>query len=189
VVLVVHIWNLSYLGGTDRKDNQKFKANPSTGSSKTLSFFIIAYSFFHMSIHCLGPCPLPLPLAPLTSRQNLFCPLLQFCWREGISDKKDIVFLLVWDKDSYTQRVLALLPCTSVLQLELIHLSKTSSLLPGHLCIVTSVSLRLLYSLLNSGQIEHFKTLGSLPFPIPPVCVLPLACNLCPIVLLHLFLV
>jgi hypothetical protein len=58
------------------------------------------------------PCYLP------PFRQNLFSPpLLQFCWRENIRDnKKDIAFLLVWDKDSYTERFLALLPCTCVLQ-------------------------------------------------------------------------
>jgi hypothetical protein len=40
----------------------------------------------------------------------MFCPLLLFCWREDIShNKKDIVFLLVWDKDSYTERFLVLL--------------------------------------------------------------------------------
>jgi hypothetical protein len=53
--------------------------------------------------------------------------------------------LLVWDKDSYTERFLALLPCIYVLQFKLVHLYQTSSLLPGHLPIVTSVSLRLLY--------------------------------------------
>jgi hypothetical protein len=55
------------------------------------------------------------------------------------------VFLLVWGKDSYTERVLALLPWTCILQPKLIHPYQTSSLLPGHLPIVTSVSLRLLY--------------------------------------------
>jgi hypothetical protein len=38
-----------------------------------------------------------------------------------------------------------LFPCTCVLQPKLIHLSQTFSLLPGHLPIVTSVVLRLLY--------------------------------------------
>jgi hypothetical protein len=39
-------------------------------------------------------------LLPLNSGQNLLCPLvLWFCWRENIRDnKKDISFLLVWDK-------------------------------------------------------------------------------------------
>jgi hypothetical protein len=43
------------------------------------------------------------------------------------------------------ERFVALLPCTCVLQPKLVHLYQTSSLLPGHLPIVTSVSLRLLY--------------------------------------------
>jgi hypothetical protein len=45
------------------------------------------------------------------------------------------VFLLVKIKIAI-QRFLALLPCTSVLQTELIHLYLTSSLLPGHLPIL-----------------------------------------------------
>jgi hypothetical protein len=47
-----------------------------------------------------------------------------------------------------------------VLQPKLIHLYQTSSLLPGHLPIVTSVTLRLLYSLLYSGHIKHVQVLG-----------------------------
>jgi hypothetical protein len=36
--------------------------------------------------------------------------ILQFCWRENIRDnKKDIVVLPVWDKDSYAERFLVLL--------------------------------------------------------------------------------
>jgi hypothetical protein len=54
--------------------------------------------------------------------------------------------LLVWDKGSYTERFLVLHPCTSVLlQHTLVHLCQTSSLLSGHLPIVASSSLRLLY--------------------------------------------
>jgi hypothetical protein len=34
--------------------------------------------------------------------------VLQFCWRENIRDnKKNIAFLIVWDKDSYTERWIA----------------------------------------------------------------------------------
>jgi hypothetical protein len=145
-----------------------------------------------MCIHCLGhlsyllPNP-PLSPIPLTSKLNLFCPL-QFCWRENITDdKKDIAFLLAWDKDSYAERFLALPPCKCVLQPELVHLYQPSSLLPGHLPIVTSVSLRLLYSLLYSEYIKHFQVLVFLPFPMPPVHILPLVCDPCPIILLHLF--
>jgi hypothetical protein len=53
------------------------------------------YSFTHMYIRCLGHFS-SLPPTPLSSRQNLFCPFLQFCWRVDISNnKKDLVFLLV----------------------------------------------------------------------------------------------
>jgi hypothetical protein len=125
-----------------------------------------------MCIHCLGhisppaPCPLLLPSTPLTSRQNLFCPFLWFCWRENISDnKKDREFLLAGDKDSYTKRFLLLLLCTYILQPALVHLYQTPSLLPTHLPIVASASLRLLCLLLYSGHIKHFQVLGFLPFP------------------------
>jgi hypothetical protein len=60
-------------------------------------------------------------------------------------NKEDKAFLLVWNKDSYIERFLALLPCTSALQPKLIHFYLTSSLLPGQLPIVTSVILWLLY--------------------------------------------
>jgi hypothetical protein len=123
-----------------------------------------------MCVHCLAispPCSPPVPsFHHLASRQNLFCPLFWFCWRENMRDNKnDIAFLLVWDKDSYTKKVLALLPCTSVFQHELVHLYQTSSLLPGHLPFVASVSIRLLYLLLYSGHIKNFQVLGFLHFP------------------------
>jgi hypothetical protein len=94
-----------------------------------------------MYIHCLGHLSLcPPPSSP-------FCPTLHvtpsFPSSENIKDnKKDIVFLLVWDKDSYTERFLVLLPCTCVLEPTLFNLYQTSSLLLGHLLIVASVSLR-----------------------------------------------
>jgi hypothetical protein len=72
--------------------------------------------------------------------------------------------LLLWVKDSYTERFLALLPCTCELQPTLVHLCQTSSLLPGPLPIVASASLRLLYSLLYSEHINHIQVLGFLPF-------------------------
>jgi hypothetical protein len=124
-----------------------------------------------MCIHCLGHFPYcllppPTPPTPHASRKDLFCPLLQFCWRENIRDnKKGIAFLLAWDKDSSTERFLALLPCTCVLQPTLVRLYQTSSLFPIHLPIVTWVSLWLLYSLLYSGHIKHFQVLCFLPFP------------------------
>jgi hypothetical protein len=106
----------------------------------------------------------------------MFCLFLQFFWRENIADnKKDIAFLLVWDKDSYTERFLALFPCTCVLQPTLVHLCQTSSLLPGPLPIVASSSLRLLYSLLYSGHINHIQVLGFLPFPYSSCVQSPLS--------------
>jgi hypothetical protein len=73
--------------------------------------------------------------------------------------------LIVWDKDSYTERFLVLLPCTSVLQPTLVHLCQTSSPLLGPLPIVASANLRLLYFLLYNEHINHIQVLGSLSFP------------------------
>jgi tRNA 2-selenouridine synthase SelU len=55
------------------------------------------------------------------------------------------VFLLVEMRIAIQRDFLALVPCTNVLQTELIHLYLMSTLLPGHLPILTSVVLRLLY--------------------------------------------
>jgi hypothetical protein len=107
-------------------------------------FSVNCYTFIHICIHCLGHLS---PLPPTPSPPPCFQaePVL-FYWRENIRDnKKDIAFLLAWDKDSYTERFLALLPCTCVWRPKLVHLYQTSSLHPDHLPIVTSASLRLLY--------------------------------------------
>jgi hypothetical protein len=120
------------------------------------------YTLFGPPLPHPPPCHLPHTLpSPLASRQNLFCPLVLQCyWRENIRDiKKDIVFLLGWDKDSYMERFLALPQPT------LVHLYQTSSLLPGHLPIVASASLRLLYLLTYSRHIGHIQVLSFLPFP------------------------
>jgi hypothetical protein len=112
------------------------------------TFFIHLYICVYIvwTISPTHPLPPASPSTSLNSRQSLFYPFLQFCWREDISDnKKDIALLLVWDKKSYTERFLSLLPCTCVLKPELVHLYHTSSVHPGHLPIVVSVSLRLLY--------------------------------------------
>jgi hypothetical protein len=54
-------------------------------------------------MHCPPPHNPPHPCP--VSGKNLFLTLvLQFCWRENIgSNKIDIEFLLVWDKDNYTE--------------------------------------------------------------------------------------
>jgi hypothetical protein len=126
-------------------------------------FYFIILTFTYMCIHCLGHLFFP----PQRSGHNLFCPLvLRFCWRENIRDnKKDIVFLLVWDKDSYPNRFLALLRCPCTLQPTLVVLYLKSSLLPSLLSMEASASLRLLYSLLYSKHINHFQVLAFLPFP------------------------
>jgi hypothetical protein len=77
-----------------------------------------------------------------------------------------MVFLLVWDKDSYTRRFFVLFPCICILQPKLVHVYQTSSLLPSPLPMVASASLRLLYSFLYSGQSATFKFLVFFPFPI-----------------------
>jgi hypothetical protein len=111
------------------------------------------------------PLQTPIPQSP-TSRQNLFCPVLWFYWRENIRDnKKGKSFLLVWDKDSYTERFLALFPSTCILQPPLVHLYQTSSLLLGPLPIVASANLKLLSLLLNREHINHIQVLGFLSFP------------------------
>jgi hypothetical protein len=133
----------------------------------------------------------PPPLPPITStpwfQVEPVPPSSPILLKRNTGDnKKDISFLLVWDKDSYTERFLGLLPCTCVLQLTLVHFYQTSSLLPGLLPTVASASLRLLYSLLNREHINHTQVLGFLSFPYFSVRVLPLVCDPCPIILLHL---
>jgi hypothetical protein len=102
------------------------------------SFFSFLLSFLHL-LTCVFIVWATSPLLPPTLSLALW-----FHWRENIRDiKKDIAFLLVWDKDSYTERFLALLPCTCVLQPTLVHLYQTSSLLPSSLPIVASASFKI----------------------------------------------
>jgi hypothetical protein len=63
-----------------------------------------AFTFFFIYSHVhtlfgsfLPPAPCPYLFLPpsLTSRQNLFCLFLQFCWKEDISIIRKTVFLLV----------------------------------------------------------------------------------------------
>jgi hypothetical protein len=75
------------------------------------------------------------------------------------------LFLLVWDKDSCTDRFLALLPCPCVFPSTLVCFYQISSLLSGPLSRVASAILRLLYSLLNKQHISHIHALGFLLFP------------------------
>jgi hypothetical protein len=172
-----------------------FSLLPTTTSILTYSrhhHFFFSYIKIYSYVHTLFRPSLP--LAPYLPPSNHFLPcfqaaLLQFCWRENLRDnKKDIAFLLAWDKDMYTERFLALLPCTCILQPELVHPYQTSSLIPSHLPIVASTSLRLLYSLLYGGHIKHFQVLGFLPFPYSshvwsPISVWPMSDNITAFVL------
>jgi hypothetical protein len=129
------------------------------------AFLLLLFYHFYIYLNVstlIGPPP----PSHLCSGQKLFHPLFPwFCWRENIRDnKKDKAFLLVWDQGSYTERFLALFPCTSVLQPTLVHLYQTSSLLPSPLPIVASASLKLLYSLFYGEHINHIQVLGFLPF-------------------------
>jgi hypothetical protein len=95
--------------------------------------------------------------------------------------------LLVWDKESYTERdschsfhAHVYYNCIGSSLPELF----TTSQSPSHsdLCQFQS-------TILAPLQQAHqpLSSLCFLHFPIPPVCVLPLVCDPCPIVLLHLF--
>jgi hypothetical protein len=130
-------------------------------TSEFLLIFLIIFTFTYKCVHYLSHSPLP-----HISRKNLFCPLiLQLCWRENIrNNKKNIMFLLAGDKDSYAERFLMLLPCICMLIVILVHLYQTSSLLPNPLPILASASLRLLYLLLCSEHTNYIEVLGSLSF-------------------------
>jgi hypothetical protein len=144
-----------------------------------------------MCIHFFIHLPL-LPTLPAHPPfwKNMFCPLvLWFCWRENIGDnKKDTEFLLVWDKDSYTERFLALFPCTYVLHSTLVHLCQTTSLLLGPLPILRCASLRLLSLLLYRKHISHiwgfcFLSLSYSSCACSPLIVWPMSNNITAFVL------
>jgi hypothetical protein len=131
-----------------------------------------------MCIHCLcqPPTHLLMPPNPHLPGRNLFHHFFQFYWRENLRhNKKDISFLVIWDKDSYTERFLALLLITGVLQSTLVHFYQASLLLLGPVPIVVSANLRLLYSLLNREQINHIQVLGFYSFPYSSLVDSPLS--------------
>jgi hypothetical protein len=97
-------------------------------------------------------------------------------------NKKNMVFLLVWDKDSYTKRFLALLPCTCVLQPTLVASLPdlfTTSWSPSHsgLCQFKIT----IFSPVQWVHQPHSSFLVSFPFPIFLMHGLPLMCEPCPI--------
>jgi hypothetical protein len=181
--IISNLSQVPFLGGRGGWNNiiskEPYRSKYNLSSEGFLVYFILSFLHLFTCAYIIWATSLP------ASRQNLLYPLvLQFYWGDN---KKDIAFLLVWSKDSYTERFLALLPCICVLQPTLVHLYQTSSLLPGSLPIVASASLRLLYSLLYSEHINHIQVLGFLHFPYSSVHILPLVYDPCPIILLHLF--
>jgi hypothetical protein len=143
------------------------------------SFYFIIFTLTHMCIHCFHPQLLGRTCSALFS---------DFVEEKTRDNKEVILLLLVWDKDSYIEKFLTLLPCTCVLQPTLVRLYQTSLLLPGLLPIVASVSVRLLYSLLYSEHINHIQVLGFLPFPYSsrahsPLSVWPMSNNITAFVL------
>jgi hypothetical protein len=131
--------------------------------------FLFIYSYLHTFF---GPSFPPNPTRSLSPplphfKAEHILPFPPSCWRQGISNnKKDIAFLLLWDEDNYTERFLAFLPCTCVLQPKLIHLYLTASLLPGHLPIMTSCQCKI--TLFGPLQWSH-QTFSSFKFPSLPL--------------------
>jgi hypothetical protein len=114
-------------------------------------FIFIFFSFLYSYVHTLiGPfLPSATHLLASTLKPSCFqaeavlssSPIL--LKRRHKQEERQTSFAS-WDKDSYTERFLALLPYTNVLQRKLIHLYLTFSLVPDHLPILTSVTLRFL---------------------------------------------
>jgi hypothetical protein len=113
-------------------------------------FLIFNLSFLHL-LTCIYIVWATSPLFLLPTPHRI-CSALK-----TRDNKKDISFLLVWDKDSYTERFLALFSCTCVLQSTLVHFYQISSLLLVPLPIVASVNF--LYSVLNRERINHSQAL------------------------------
>jgi hypothetical protein len=141
---------------------------------KKIFFYLFTSAYIVWAIY--PPCSPPpsSPSTPLASRQNLFCPLLQFCWREDISNsKKDIAFLPVSDKDSYIYReipsIASMHKCITTRIDSSLPDPFTTSQSPSHsrlCCFMVTVLVPLQWT-------HHFQVLGFLPFPILHLCVLP----------------
>jgi hypothetical protein len=84
--------------------------------------------------------PFPHQLPPptwATPPHRTSSALLQLCRRKNIKDKKrNTMFVLVFDKESYTGSFFVSFPCIHVRQLQLIHLFQSSLLLPSPLPMV-----------------------------------------------------
>jgi hypothetical protein len=73
-----------------------------------------------------------------------------------------MVFLLLWDKDSYTGSILVLFLCIYELQPQLVYLYQSFSFLLSPLPMVTLASFRCLYSFLYHKHINYIQEFGLL---------------------------
>jgi hypothetical protein len=94
---------------------------------KIFLLFIFYYSFIHRCVYCLGhfsplpPSPTFSPLLPHFQAEPVLPLSIILLKRRHKHNKEDSIFVS-WVKHSYTERFLALLSCTNVLQPKLIHL-------------------------------------------------------------------
>jgi hypothetical protein len=160
--------NILYLNSLPRPTLLCFIPSPPDSWNSFNRYHFCIYLHVYTSFALYSP-PTPFLCCLLP---NLFHPTILWFWRrKNIKDKKrNMVFLLVWDKDIYMERFLVLFPGTCVLQPQLVHLYQSSSLLPSPLPIVAPTSLRFLYSFLCSEHINHIDVFGSLPL-LYPSCV------------------
>jgi hypothetical protein len=131
-------------------DNKHVPPGPAFIGWCRVSFFsLFIYSYVHTLFGPFlppAPHPIPIPSTPSHFQAEPVLPFSPMLLKNSMSNnKKGKTFFASWDKNSYTERFVELLPCTSVLQPKLIHLDLTSSPLPSHLPILTFVVLRLLY--------------------------------------------
>jgi hypothetical protein len=124
----------------------------------------IIFTFTYMCIHYLGHLPLP-PIPPCCS------PIML---KKNKDHKKIMVFFLVWDEDSYTERFLACFhACVHYNSYWFISTRPPHYFLvpfpqwsvPVYDCCICSYTV---------GTSATFKFQVSFPFPIPPVLNLPL---------------
>jgi hypothetical protein len=84
--------------------------------------YIICTVFILLPLSSLPPPPTGVKL-PSLWEETVLPPVLWFYRRKNIKDKKrNMTFLLVWNKDSYTGSFLVLFQCIYVLQPQLVHL-------------------------------------------------------------------
>jgi hypothetical protein len=117
-------------------------------------YFIVFYIYLNVYILFVAP-----------AGQNLLCSLLWLCWRGNIRGNKKDIALRLWDKYSYSEKFLALLPCTCYCKPRWFFSTRPLHYFQDPFPIVSSVNLRLLYSLPNREHINYIEVLGFLFFP------------------------